>query len=1786
MSEPVKSERAESEQIKSELAESEQVESELAVSEPPVSEPVGDGVIDDGDAPRRDELATDDQIDPEGDASPTDPGPMIVGIGASAGGLEALDLVFRNMPICTGMVFVVVQHLSPDFKSHMDQLLGRVTDMEVQVVDDGIEVVPNTIYLIPPRKGMVISDGKLRLTERTEQRTLTHPIDQFLESLAEEAGSRAVGVILSGTGSDGSFGIEKIASHGGLAITQEPATCRFDSMPINAQRTGSVHLVLPPEEIGNALVQYDSSRQSPESVRQISVASNQQSGLRRVFQLLQRNHGVDFSHYKSGTVDRRIARRIELLQLQGMDEYVQRINEDPEEINELYKDLLIGVTKFFRDSAAYSALESNVLPDLIQDCNGVLRIWVCGCATGEEAYTIGMLVTEAVERCDRPVDFKVFATDAHRGSLQVAATGAYTEEQLRDVSYQRRERFFQLRGDRYHIDPELRRSIVFAPQNVVSDPPFTQMNLVTCRNMLIYLQPPAQQKVLAMFHFALRNNGYLFLGPSESIGPLKSEFETIVEKWRIYRKKRDVRLPVDLRLQTSSLKSSGVTRRLPLLPETTHRRGDDILTEAYDQLLGRFMPPGVLVDSRGSVLHVFEGAKDYLVVPTGRSTNDLVDMVPQQIRASIVAALQHAIRDRTTVRYGQLESPDGDSRHKVRLVVEPITLPSHPDLYLLVQFEQVKAGPSGSGSSPSHPSLDPESPDHPSPDHASEDSDADQYYDVNSSEFAASRIEQLEQELSFTSQNLQATIEELETSNEELQATNEEMVAANEELQSTNEELHSVNEELYTVNAEHQARVSELDQANSDMNNLLATTHVGVLFLDEEFYIRRFTPEVGRLLNIDERDIGRNIDVFSGMICEGFVERLRAALQKGPQAEWESEIDGVPYFIRGMPYQKGNQKEGVVVSLVNVEGLRKAEHDARQFKFMADENVDAQVLVDEQGKVVYANKKMCQQLGYELEELLDVSVMRYNADHDKKSYLDRFELAHARGGDTFESLHMRKDGSVFPVEISITPVVFDKKRYLYSAIRDITQRNQRDSQMRLLSNAVEASANGIVITDYKQPDNPIIFVNDGFVQMTGFSEDEAVGRNCRFLQGDQSDPDQVAKIRRAIDRGESVRTMIKNYRKDGTEFWNDLYITPVTDEQNKITNFVGVQSDVSDRIEAGEAALVNERTIRLLLDSTAEGLFGLDPEGTFTFCNESAARMLGYESGDELIGLPVGPTLGPRQIVQTVHDGQRYHSSEDEFRCRDGSLIPVEYWCHPLKRDDQTIGGVVTFVNIAERLDTQRELTQARDEATAANVAKSRFLANMSHELRTPLSAILGFTRIIQEEYTQDEDLLDKLSTIQRNGDYLLRLLGDVLDLSRIESDKFQTNRAMTNLGELLDDLHRTMQMRTEEYNNRLEFELCNPLPATVTIDPARMRQVLINLIANALKFTPDGVVTVRVEYLNNLASEIPAEKNLARENFADAAAESTGDSKDVSANDSSPDKSSPDESSPDKDLGWLKISVIDNGIGIAADRIEQLFEPFVQGDQTITQRFGGTGLGLSITRRLVSAMDGLISVESQIAVGSRFSVKVPVHPMGRLVDLSLPHDLVASRDANVVDDGTDSAPGDQSSGRSAGARSQGSRSQGSRPSDSVVAGGKILSGGLNRGESERDDRQLNAYVLIADDMRDVRFVAQHFLTKSNCEVEVAENGRQAVDMIVAAQSNGRPYDLCLMDLQMPELDGIDAVTELRQRGIEMPIIALTADAMKGTRRRLISAGFDEYLSKPLDVRKLIKVASSLLDDQ
>lgn len=1606
----------------------------------------------------------------------------IVGIGASAGGLEALERVFRSMPLDTGMSFVVVQHLSPDFKSHMDQLLGRVTGIPIRVVDDGMEVQPDTIYLIPPKMVMFISNGRLLLTERSKEKVLSHPIDQFLRALAQDVGRYAIGMVLSGTGSDGSRGISAIADNGGLVIAQDPSSCKFDSMPRNAQETGQVHLVLEPEVMGDALSRYTVDGKSPTQLQQQEIESHQETGIPRVFQLLKRNHRIDFTHYKSGTVGRRMQRRIDLLNLGSVDNYIEYIEDNPAEINELYKDLLIGVTRFFRDTEAFEVLEKEVIPELVRNCDDLLRVWVCACASGEEAYTIAMLISEAIEASPKNIDFKIFATDAHRESLQFASTGLYDESSMEDVSPRRRERFFNKRSDGYLVNATLRRCIVFAPQNVINDPPFTQMHLVTCRNMLIYFQPPAQRKTLSLFHFALRNGGVLFLGPSESAGEIGDEFETINSPWKIFRKRRDVRLPVELRMPMLSNRPALSGSTTPsTASEVLNRRANDVLPEAYDTLLGELMPPSVLVDGNFQVLHVFAGGNDFLRVPTGRLSTNVLEMVDKKVKSSVATAIQQALKVGNTVRYSGLPHPQEAIQKQICLTVRPLSLRAAKEDCLLIQFELTEP-------------IEPVSP------------PTDEIKDYDFSEVATSRINDLEQELSYSRQNLQSTIEELETSNEELQATNEEMVAANEELQSTNEELHSVNEELYTVNAEHQARVNELDEANTYMTNLLATTKVGVLFLDTGLFIRRFTPAIGRLLGMEAQDIGRNMETYVSQLNDDqFLDRLRDVVELGEAREWESDVDGEPYLCRGLPFQKDDAIEGVIVSIVNVSGLRKAEEDVARFKFMADENIEAQVLVDEVGQVVYANKKMFEQLGYSSDELGLLSVARFDTQHDITKYREIFERAFREGGLTIESEHRHKSGEVFPVETAVTPVAFSGTRYLFATIRDTTLRIERESQMNLLSNAVGSAVNGIIVSDASKPDRPIIFANEGFVKMTGYPESEILGRNCRFLQGENTNETDIREIRQALNRGETSRTLLKNYKKDGTEFWNDLYITPVTNKNGELSHFVGIQNDVTERVEAGERAKENERTIRLLLDSTAEGVFGLDINGVCTFCNESAATMFGCDCGEDIVKSSIHAAIQPKladgsdhpidqsTILKALKNGQPDNRSDEVFVRRDGSYFPVEFWCHPIRLDDKIVGAVVTFVDITERLQIQNTLTEARDEANAANEAKSRFLANMSHELRTPLSAMLGFARIAQEEHGDVEGLHEKLETIQRNGDYLLRLLGEVLDLSRIEAGKLSTSRKIVSLQEIMSDVHSTMQMRTEEYGNVLEFKLFNPLPARVTTDPARLRQVMINLIANALKFTPKGRVEVSIHSVERMKNETT--RNV------------------------------------------LKIDVADNGIGIARKKLKTLFEPFVQADRSISDRFGGTGLGLSITKRLVKAMGGKIGVQSKFGVGSTFTFEIPVDPIEDIGEVEM---TVQER----------------------------------LPADEPELATKLLP----------DNVRLGVKVLIADDVRDIRFVARHFLSKADCEIEVAENGRQAVDMVVAAEESGKPFELILMDMQMPELDGEGAVTELRNLGFEVPIIALTADAMKGTRRRLIALGFDEYLSKPFDVKKLLRVASDLLN--
>jgi two-component system CheB/CheR fusion protein len=553
---------------------------------------------------------------------------LVVGIGASAGGLDPLVRFVENLPPDPGLALVIVQHLSPDFKSLMDELLARHTPLPIHLVEDGMPVEADHIYLIPAKKEMMVSGGRLLLSERARQQELTLPIDVFFRSLAQDYGPDAVAVVLSGGGSDGSRGILHVHDAGGLVLVQDLESAQFDGMPKAAMETGIVDHTLRPEEMPRVIL--DRARgASSATPKTAEPGSETPRGIDALYRVLETEFGLDFNHYKPSTVTRRIERRLGLAQVRSVDEYLARLRSERSELDALYRDLLIGVTRFFRDPDAFALLEKQILPELLarEPRSTPLRIWVAGCATGEEAYSLAILLHElSATHGERPV--KIFATDVHRGSLEQATLGIYGEDAIANVAPDRLARYFMQQGNTYQVVTELRQTVVFAQHNVISDAPFTRVDLVACRNLLIYLQPAAQQRVLSFFHFALNQGGVLFLGPSESLGPLADGFDIIDKHLQLYRKGLEIRTPVDPRRRSSM----AVSTRLALPPVVApprHSLGQ--LLSVYDALLEETMPPSVLLTERGELVHALGGAARFLRVRDGRQSLDVLDLVDAQL---------------------------------------------------------------------------------------------------------------------------------------------------------------------------------------------------------------------------------------------------------------------------------------------------------------------------------------------------------------------------------------------------------------------------------------------------------------------------------------------------------------------------------------------------------------------------------------------------------------------------------------------------------------------------------------------------------------------------------------------------------------------------------------------------------------------------------------------------------------------------------------------------------------------------------------------------------------------------------------------------------------------------------------------------------------------------------------------------------------------------------------------------------------------------------------------------
>ncbi len=829
-----------------------------------------------------------------------------VAVGASAGGLEAIEAFFSHMPPDSGLGFVVIQHLSPDYKSLMVELLSKKTPMPVHRAEDGMRVLPDHVYLIPPKKNLTIFHGKLLLSEQDHSKGINLPIDVFLRSLAEDQGEKAVAIILSGTGSDGTRGVRAIKEYGGMVMVQTEESAKFDGMPRAALSTGLADFVLPPDQMPAQLLSFAQHPYVVKVDRSETLLSDEQ-GLTRVFAILRERCKVDFTFYKPSTVTRRIERRMTINQIDEIQDYVACLANNPSEVTALYRELLIGVTSFFRDSAAFERLAQHGLPEIIQNPNGrEIRLWVAGCSTGEEAYSLAILVRECMENLGVSRDVKIFATDIDRDAIHHAASGAYPESIAADISPRLLAKYFYKKEDNFQIARNIREMVVFAQHNLIRDPPFTNIALISCRNLLIYLQPILQRKVLEFFNFSLTAGGILMLGTSETTGDMSDYFEALDPKWKLYRSKGRLKPPIDATHLLSVTDTRARDSRAPFASLRRPQRFNDeerVLERFLDAIIHDYIALAVIVNPQMEILHVFGDASDYFKLPSGKVVNDISKMAAaRELAIPLTTGIQKAFRQGQELRFSNIRLPQDQGVRLVDLRIRPLSGKRGQEPLAAVFITELKK----------IESIEPDQ--------------AIENYDL--SKEAEERLRELEQDLQFTRENLQATIEELETANEELQATNEELLASNEELQSTNEELQSTNEELFTVNTEYQNKIIELTELNNDVDNLLSATQIGQLLLDENLEVRRFSPKITQIFKLLDSDVGRPITHISHYLVDCDPIRLvREVQDSGQPLEKEvSTLQGAWHLMRVVPYTVGPKAfSGTVISFVDITASKEAQ---------------------------------------------------------------------------------------------------------------------------------------------------------------------------------------------------------------------------------------------------------------------------------------------------------------------------------------------------------------------------------------------------------------------------------------------------------------------------------------------------------------------------------------------------------------------------------------------------------------------------------------------------------------------------------------------------------------------------------------------------------------------------------------------------------------------------------------------------------------------------------------------
>jgi two-component system CheB/CheR fusion protein len=1289
----------------------------------------------------------------------------VVGLGASAGGVSVLQQFFSEMPTDSGLAFVVVMHLSPDYESNLPSVIRQKTSMPVIQIRDPEKVKPNHIYVIPPSKQLTFEDGALHLIEPQQALGRRVTIDLFFRTLAQAYGQRSICVILSGTDSDGVIGLKHVRAQGGVTIAQEPTEAEHDSMPATAISTGMVDWVLRVAEMPAKLMEFvrnesrmklppeipdaegpdQKVRDAPggETISDETRDPEDENAIGEVLAHLRGQTGHDFSHYKRASVLRRIARRLQVNSMESLPEYLQFLRKHPLEARALLHDLLIGVTHFFRDQESFAALAANI-PQLFagKRKEDQIRVWVAGCATGEEAYSIAMLLCEHADRLDFPPAIQVFASDIDDQSIVDARAGLYPATIEADVTTERLRRFFVRDHGRYRVRKELREKILFASHNLLKDAPFSRLDLVSCRNLLIYLNGKAQEQAFDIFHFALRSGGLLFIGSSESEANVQSLFSPVDAKHRLYVRRSVPRpswkIPV-LPLSSPEIVSHPPPRTLPPLThhgagqtalETTdqfqkaHERRAALFGELHLRLLEQYGPPSVVVNEAHEIVHLSMNAGRYLQFAAGEPSANLLELIHPALRVELRTALFRAAQSKERVETGAQTVEIDGTREVVSVQVRPIEAADPVQGFYLVLFEKnpaAKAVPATSASS----------------DDVARELDEE--------------IQYLKGQLSTTVEQYEASNEELKASNEELQAMNEELRSATEELETSKEELQSVNEELVTVNHELKNSVEELSRTNADLNNLMASTDIGTIFLNRELLVQRFTPSAQKVFNLIPADLGRPLsDITHKLAYEGLIQDAKEVLQNLATIEREVRMADETWFLtRIAPYRTAEDRiAGVVATFIDITRRKQAEIEslelARQLKAQLDKFNTVMTAVpdfiyhfDLEGRFTYMNQalldlwqktsddavgKNFHELDYppELAERLQSQIQE--VIKTRRVVKDEAPYTSAFGARFYEYIFfplLADDGSVEAVA-GTTRDITDRK----TAEEALRQSEQRFRQF------AENSADVFWIVDAETRE--LEYLNPVYEKMWGESRDVLM---ADFRHGIEivhpEDQALAGTVLPRVLKGETVTVEYRIVRpNDGQVRWIRDTGFPIPGRNGRIARVAGVAQDVTEDKRYSEKLREAEERLRLLVDGARDyAMFLMDPGSVITYWSVGAERVFGWSQA-EAIGQS-GSMIFTREdqargavereidtaLVNGRSPDRRFHVRKDGSRFwTDGVLMRLD--------DEQ--GELRGFAKIARDASEQREvedqLRHARDEFEQRVVERTAELMASNTELQNEMS--------------------------------------------------------------------------------------------------------------------------------------------------------------------------------------------------------------------------------------------------------------------------------------------------------------------------------------------------------------------------------------------------------------------------------------------------------------------------------